>query len=193
MNLRVALARSSQEAVEPVAVTPHDRRDVTSIQPLDGGGDEGGALQPVEAGDGRHHGSIRAELEEDSIVRSHVAADASPIHDPPSEPRRGALGMPELIEARDPCGEGLGREMRGLCPITHGEEQGEPVEPPTMELAEGCPHDLGRLVGGAVGRQNRFDCGHASCAVRYGLGECTHPTGCGGQIGRDEAKNLTIG
>ena len=82
--------------------------------------------------------------------------------DPVPQPCRSPLGMAELVDAHGPGGQRFRGESRGLRAIAKGEEQREPVQAPSVQLAECGPHHLGGRAGRSVGWRGEVRCRHGS-------------------------------
>ena len=99
----------------------------------------------------------------------------------------------ELVDARIAGRQRLGRESRGGWAVAERQQQREPVQATSVQLAEGGPHHLGARVGRSVGRRGEVRGRHV-LVMRSGavLGSVLTRTSVGTPRAK-LAKTLTIG
>ncbi len=145
---------SPHEPLEARAVEADDRRDVTPVQPLDRRHHQRRALAEVERAQAGECGVIDAQLLEGgpSAVRSrHLRASPAGLADDPlPEPCRRPLRMAELRRTGGTGRQRIGGKTRRNRLVAERQEEGEAVEPGTMQLTEGGALQVGRHGGVAL-------------------------------------------
>jgi hypothetical protein len=133
-------ARASEQATQTWLVTVDDGRDVERLERLYVLRDQSCALTSGQGGDGvdrrvrdAEHGERRAPLSVEYVrpLGPYVAEDTG------SQPRSGALRVPQLVVLQRAGGKCLGREVRRLTPIAQRQQYGKAVQPLGVDGPEG--------------------------------------------------------
>lgn len=146
----------SQEPIEAAPAEPHDRGRVQRRQAFNLVGNERGTFLWREGGKCQANPLVDADgLELGGAPRRGGPRDTmiGPMRSKHAlaQPRGRALGVAQLGEARQSRIDGVRGQDGGPLPVAELEDEGEPVEPRGVQLAEGGAFLSEPRVGGGVG------------------------------------------
>jgi hypothetical protein len=158
---RGASPGTSHPPFQAGAVQAEDRRDVPSVEPLDGARYQGRSLPDVERGEARERGRVDHEVLErrlSAVNWGHRACcTGGAADDLAPEPGGGAFWMAELGRASGASAQRLRRQPGGQRLVAQRHEQREAVEPRTVQLAErGAQPLLWHRAGGRKAVRRRW-------------------------------------
>jgi hypothetical protein len=140
IRLDVATTSAHDEPLKRLAVAADDRADISPVEPLDRIGHQGGSLVRSELCEthGRRPGDT-----EGAQSASAVAIDVPPCvpprpmpHDPPPQPRGGALRVEETVHLRLALRQGTRRTWAGPGLVSQMDEQRKAVERELVQFTE---------------------------------------------------------